>query len=174
MPSGTSLQRFLPRVTLFLFFCAIGTSALAQLEDDAAYTDRVHLHNGDVITGNMKELDRGKLRFKTEYEQQVWGECSRLITNCIICYNAAILSSLLAHRNSTGDIEDAAQLKNRASEKMLRAFANPLQRRLALPRALYPVCDNPYSAVWIPRHAQLQSIEDSGGPGLDGGPQSAL
>ena len=35
-----------------------------------------------------------------------------MITNCIICYNAAILSSLLAHRNSTLDIEDAAQLKN--------------------------------------------------------------
>jgi hypothetical protein len=54
----------------------------------------------------------GKLRFKTEYEQQIWGECSRLITNCIICYNAAILSGFLAHRNSTGDIEDAAQLNN--------------------------------------------------------------
>src|SRR6266436_7683449 len=24
----------------------------------------------------------GKLRFKTEHEQQLWGECSRLITNC--------------------------------------------------------------------------------------------
>jgi TnpA family transposase len=54
----------------------------------------------------------GKLRFKTEYEQQIWGECSHLITNCIICYNATILSSLLAYRNSTGVIEDAAQLKH--------------------------------------------------------------
>ena len=26
----------------------------------------------------------GKLRFKTEYEQQLWNECARLITNCII------------------------------------------------------------------------------------------
>jgi len=25
----------------------------------------------------------GKLRFKTEHEQQIWGECARLITNCI-------------------------------------------------------------------------------------------
>ncbi|MGH2536125.1 MAG: Tn3 family transposase [Candidatus Promineifilaceae bacterium] len=30
----------------------------------------------------------GKLRFKTEHEQQIWSECSRLITNCIIYYNA--------------------------------------------------------------------------------------
>jgi TnpA family transposase len=36
----------------------------------------------------------GKLRFTTEHEQQLWGECSRLITNCIIYYNATILSNL--------------------------------------------------------------------------------
>jgi len=40
----------------------------------------------------------GKLRFKTEYEQQVWEECSRLLTNCIIYYNATILSHLFAHK----------------------------------------------------------------------------
>jgi TnpA family transposase len=34
----------------------------------------------------------GKLRFKTEYEQDLWSECSRLIANCIIFYNASILS----------------------------------------------------------------------------------
>ena len=53
----------------------------------------------------------GKLRFKTEQEQQIWNECSRLITNCIIYYNAAILSSLLAHKENSGDSSGAAQLK---------------------------------------------------------------
>ena len=53
----------------------------------------------------------GKLRFKTEHEQQIWQECSRLITNCIIYYNATILSNLLAHRKSIGDLEGVAQLK---------------------------------------------------------------
>lgn len=37
----------------------------AQLDDSGQYRDRIHLKNGDVITGNMKELDRGKLRLKT-------------------------------------------------------------------------------------------------------------
>jgi len=37
----------------------------AQLEDISGYTDRIHLRNGDVITGDIKELDRGKLRVKT-------------------------------------------------------------------------------------------------------------
>jgi len=44
----------------------------------------------------------GKLRFRTEYEQLLWSECSRLIANCIIYYNATILSHLLAHKENTG------------------------------------------------------------------------
>jgi TnpA family transposase len=52
----------------------------------------------------------GKLRFKTEYEQQIWGECARLITNCVIFYNASILSNLLEYRERIGDIEGAEQL----------------------------------------------------------------
>jgi TnpA family transposase len=33
----------------------------------------------------------GRLRFKTEHEQQLWGECARLITNCIIYYRRSDL-----------------------------------------------------------------------------------
>ena len=53
----------------------------------------------------------GKLRFKTEYEQQLWEECSRLVTNCILYYNATILSHLLAHKDGMGDRQGAALLK---------------------------------------------------------------
>ena len=53
----------------------------------------------------------GKLRFKTEHEQQLWGECSRLVTNGIIYYNAVILSKLLAYREQIGDHEGVALLK---------------------------------------------------------------
>ncbi len=53
----------------------------------------------------------GKLRFKTEYEQQIWNECSRLITNCIIYYNATILSTLLSLKERTGDTQETARLK---------------------------------------------------------------
>ena len=53
----------------------------------------------------------GKLRFKTEQEQELWNECSRLITNSIIYYNASILSNLLAYRESAGDAQAAALLK---------------------------------------------------------------
>jgi TnpA family transposase len=53
----------------------------------------------------------GKLRVKTEYEQQLWEACSRLVTNCIIYYNATILSSLLSYKERTGDSQGAALLQ---------------------------------------------------------------
>jgi len=52
----------------------------------------------------------GKLRFKTEHEQQLWGECARLVTNSIIYYNAVLLSQLLAHKEHLGDVPGVALL----------------------------------------------------------------
>jgi TnpA family transposase len=53
----------------------------------------------------------GKLRFRTEEEQLLWSESSRLITNCIIYYNTIILSRLLAYKEAAGDTEGAEMLK---------------------------------------------------------------
>ena len=53
----------------------------------------------------------GKLRFKTEHEQQLWGECARLITNCVIYYNTKLLSDLLEYKETAGDVEGAERLK---------------------------------------------------------------
>ena len=50
---------------LLLSLVIFAAPAFAQLENDASYTDKVFLHNGDIVTGNIKELDRGKLRVKT-------------------------------------------------------------------------------------------------------------
>ncbi len=52
----------------------------------------------------------GKLRFKTEYEQQIWGDCARLLTNCIIYYNTAILSDLVTHGDFSSDTARVAAL----------------------------------------------------------------
>ena len=54
--------------------------------------------------------NEGKLRFKNEHEQQIWNECARLITNCIIYYNATILSTLKQHKQENGDQKGAALL----------------------------------------------------------------
>lgn len=52
----------------------------------------------------------GKLRFKTEYDQQIWSDCARLLTNCIVYYNTAIISDLFLHSESKGDAARIAML----------------------------------------------------------------
>ena len=52
----------------------------------------------------------GKLRFRTEEQQQMWSECSRLLANCIIYYNATILSHVWEQRHAAGDVTGVAQL----------------------------------------------------------------
>jgi TnpA family transposase len=53
----------------------------------------------------------GKLRFKTEGEQQIWNECGRLIAYCIIFYNATLLSNVLRYQVERGDAVAAAALE---------------------------------------------------------------
>ena len=50
------------------------------------------------------------LRIKLQTKQP-GSECSRLIANCIIFYNATLLSKLLAHKESRGDMQGAALVK---------------------------------------------------------------
>ena len=52
----------------------------------------------------------GKLRYQTEEEQQVWSECSRLLTNCIISSNATIVSRVLEERRAAGNLAGVVQL----------------------------------------------------------------
>jgi len=60
-----SVRKFLVPAICTAILVIFGQPVLAQLDDSGQYTDRIHLKNGDVITGNMKELNRGKLRVKT-------------------------------------------------------------------------------------------------------------
>ena len=59
----------------------------------------------------MSYANFGKLRFQTEQEQQIWGECARLVTNCIIYFNTLLLSSVLAYKEAAGDVQGANVLK---------------------------------------------------------------
>ena len=47
---------------------------------------------------------------KTETEQQIWNECSRLISNAIIYYNTALLSVVYEQKQAAGDEEAMAAL----------------------------------------------------------------
>jgi hypothetical protein len=53
----------------------------------------------------------GKLRVRTDQEQQLWSECSRLLANCIIYYNACILSELLERAERRQDYQRGSRPK---------------------------------------------------------------
>lgn len=48
---------------------------------------------------------------RSEGEQKILNECSRLIANSIILYNATILSQLLSEAEKKGNIEEAEIIK---------------------------------------------------------------
>lgn len=54
----------------------------------------------------------GKLRYKSEYEQTIWNECSRLLTNCILYYNISILSNLLERKKIANEDYEMNGLKH--------------------------------------------------------------
>ena len=48
-------------------------------------------------------VNAGKFRVKTEAEQQIWNECSRLIANAVILYNTLLLSRVYEQKQAVGD-----------------------------------------------------------------------
>ncbi len=50
-------------------------------------------------------VNGGKLRVKSETEQQIWSECTRLIANAIIYYNTVLLSRVYEQRLKANDKE---------------------------------------------------------------------
>ncbi len=59
----------------------------------------------------MAYVNGGKFRVKTEAEQQIWNECSRLIANAIIYYNTLLLSRVYEQKQATSDQEAIAIVK---------------------------------------------------------------
>ncbi len=50
-------------------------------------------------------VNSGKFRVKSEAEQQIWNECSRLIANAIIYYNTLLLSRVYEQKAAVGDLD---------------------------------------------------------------------
>ncbi len=50
-------------------------------------------------------VNSGKFRVKTEAEQQLWNECSRLIANAVIYYNTLLLSRVYERKQADDDQE---------------------------------------------------------------------
>ena len=48
-------------------------------------------------------VNGGKFRVQSESEQQIWNECSRLITNAVIYYNTVLLSGVFEQKKAADD-----------------------------------------------------------------------
>jgi TnpA family transposase len=53
----------------------------------------------------------GRFRARSQHEQEIWNECSRLVGNAVVYYNALILSEALAELESRGELASAEVLK---------------------------------------------------------------
>lgn len=84
--------------------------------DDASLRQSVQkaLNRGEAYHRFRKSVayvNNGKFRVKTEAEQNIWNECSRLIANAIIYYNTALLSKVYEQKRASGDEEAIAALR---------------------------------------------------------------
>ena len=60
----------------------------------------------------VAKVHSGKFRGRSILENELWNQCSRLIANSIILYNAILLDKLLAILNSQKDIKKINYLYN--------------------------------------------------------------
>jgi hypothetical protein len=86
------------------------TKYLLDFIDDPALRQNVQkaLNRGESyhrMRRAISYVNSGKFRVKTEAEQQIWNECSRLIANAIIYYNTLILSRVYERKSAAGDLE---------------------------------------------------------------------
>ena len=87
--------------------------------DDLLLRQSVHraLNRGEAyhqLRRAIPHANHGKFRVKTEHEQQIWSECSRLIANATIFYNTLILSKLLARLRERQQ-DDLAEMVKKVS-----------------------------------------------------------
>jgi TnpA family transposase len=78
--------------------------------DDHLYRQHIQkaLNRGEAyhrMRRAISYVNSGKFRVKTEAEQQVWNDCSRLIANAIIYYNTLLLSRVYEQKLAAGDQE---------------------------------------------------------------------
>ena len=84
--------------------------------DDSGFRQSVQkaLNRGEAyhrMRRAISYVNSGKFRVKTEAEQQIWNECSRLIANAIIYCNTLLLSRVYEQKLTAGDQEAIRILK---------------------------------------------------------------
>ena len=84
----------------------------AHAQSRERFTDKVYLKNGDRITGSIKELDRGKLRIKTETMDTIylnWVEVESIDSSSYLRVTSAD-GAILTGRMQESEIEESIGL----------------------------------------------------------------
>ena len=86
------------------------TLHILETIDDVQFRQHVQkaLNRGEAyhrLRRAVAFVNGGKFRVKTEAEQQIWNECSRLLTNAILYYNTALLSKVYEQKCAAGEQE---------------------------------------------------------------------
>ena len=95
------------------------TNHILNFIDDPVFRQSIQkaLNRGEAyhrMRRAISYVNSGKFRVKTEAEQQIWNECSRLIANAIIYYNTLILSRVYEQKLAAGD-EEAIKILRKTS-----------------------------------------------------------
>ncbi len=86
------------------------TLHILETIDDVEFRQNVQkaLNRGEAyhrLRRAVAYVNGGRFRVKTEAQQQIWNECSRLLTNAILYYNTALLSKVYEQKVAAGDQE---------------------------------------------------------------------
>ena len=75
---------------------------------------RIALNRGEgfhQLTGAITRLGDNEFKGRTELELQIWEACIRLVANCIIFYNAFLLSKIYEVLEARQDLQDLEFIK---------------------------------------------------------------
>ena len=94
----------------------IFSSYMLNYIDDGDLRSTVHraLNRGEAfhqLRSSILKVSGRKLDGRTELELDISNECNRLLANCIICYNASLLSSLLEGYQLQGNLDMVEKIK---------------------------------------------------------------
>jgi TnpA family transposase len=87
---------------------------ILQYIDDAGFRTNIQkaLNRGEAFHRLKKAIfyvNGGKFRVKSQVEQLVWSECTRLISLCIIYYNSYTLSRIVEQKNKQQEDTEAVK-----------------------------------------------------------------
>jgi len=92
------------------------TLHILETIDDVQFRQNIQkaLNRGEAyhrLRRAVAYVNGGKLRVKTEAEQQIWNDCSRLMANAIIYYNSLLLSGVYEQKLAANDQAAIAVLR---------------------------------------------------------------